>query len=39
MDGAQLMLDTGKLDRITNFPALLTYLEDELGWPINANSF
>ncbi len=33
------MLDTGKLDQITNFPALLTYLEDELGWPINATSF
>lgn len=33
------MFDTGKLDRITNFPDLLTYLEDELGWPINAASF
>lgn len=33
------MLDTGKLDRITNFPALLEYLEDQLGWPINATSF
>lgn len=28
------MLDTGKLDRITTFPALIEYLRDELDWPI-----
>jgi predicted helicase len=39
MDGPQLMLDTGKLDRITTFPALIDYLRDQLDWPIEEYSF
>lgn len=33
------MLDTGKLNRITTFPALLDYLRDELDWPIEDFTF
>jgi predicted helicase len=33
------MLDTGRLDRITTFQALIDYLRDELDWPIQDFSF
>jgi hypothetical protein len=33
------MLDTGRLDRITTFPALIDYLRDELDWPIDEHDF
>ncbi|WP_380874287.1 DNA methyltransferase [Sphingomonas sp. DBB INV C78] len=33
------MLDTGKLDQITSFPALIDYLRDQLDWPIEEYSF
>jgi hypothetical protein len=33
------MLDTGWLDRITAFPALIDYLRDQLDWPIEEYSF
>lgn len=33
------MLDTGRLDRITTFPALIDYLRDQLDWPIEEYSF
>jgi hypothetical protein len=33
------MLDTGRLDRITTFPALIDYLRDELDWPIAEDDF
>lgn len=33
------MLDTGHLDRITTFPALIDYLREELDWPIQDFTF
>jgi predicted helicase len=33
------MLDTGRLNRITTFPALIDYLRDELDWPIEDFTF
>jgi hypothetical protein len=33
------MLDTGRLDRITTFSALINYLRDELDWPIEDFTF
>jgi hypothetical protein len=39
MDGTQLMAGKTNLDAITDFPGLLTYLEDELDWPIDAATF
>jgi hypothetical protein len=33
------MLDTGRLNRITTFPALIEYLRDQLDWPIAEENF
>jgi hypothetical protein len=39
MDGAQLMLDTGGLDRINTLPKLLDYLREHCEWPIEEENF
>jgi hypothetical protein len=40
MDGTELMaLDTGDLDKITTFPRLVTYLREQLDWPVEEAQF
>src|SRR5262245_1772873 len=35
LDGACVMLDSGKLDQIQTLPKLLEYLRDSCDWPID----
>jgi hypothetical protein len=34
-----MVLDTGDLDRITSFPKLIGYLQEELDWPVDEGNF